>query len=170
MKDLHGLHGQGEFSFGNSFPGTQCPQTQDCLPALLIIHSLWLSSLLPVGSVWFGMGDSYLQSREIRVFMFQRTCSVGVWPRWGPEHPEWVTCPHPCHLQLLGHPYWVIAAVLSPPLAPGNKLMAARNNWGDECGSWSKLCCPRLTWTHSLKILEAIQSDQMQPLLDVQAT
>lgn len=125
-----GSCGQAEFSLGNSFPGTQCPQTQDCLPALLITHPFWLSSLLPVGSVWFGVGDSYLQSREIRVFMFQRTCSVGVWPRWGPEHPEWVTCPHPCHLQLLGHPYWVNAVVLSPPLAPGNKLIAARNKGG----------------------------------------
>lgn len=61
------------------------------------------------------------------------------------------TCPHSGHFRLLGHHCWVSAALLSPPLATGNQLMAARKSRGDECGSWGKLCCPHLTWTTASK-------------------
>lgn len=148
-------------------PGTQCPRTQDCLPALLIIHSLWLSSRLPVGSclVWDGRFLSSKPSNQsVHVSKDMQHWCVAKVEAWAPRMG---TCPHSCHLQLLGHPYWVSAAVLFPPLAPGNELMAVRSNWGDECGSSA---APPLTWTHSLKALQAIKRDQMQPFLDLQAT
>lgn len=64
----------------------------NCLPALLIIHYLWLPSWLLMGPVWFGVGDSYLQSldQDVRVLMniMQLWClaKVGAWETWtGPE-------------------------------------------------------------------------------------
>lgn len=52
------------------------------------------------------------------------------------------------------HCCWVSAAHLPPPLTTSNQLTAARNNWGDECGSWSEPCCPHLIWTTALKYEE----------------
>lgn len=54
--------GQAEFSSGNSFQALGAHRLRSCLPVLIIIHHLWLPSLLPVGTVWFGMEESYLQS------------------------------------------------------------------------------------------------------------
>lgn len=87
-----GSCGQPEFSSWNFFQVLSVHRPWSCLPALLIIHYLWLPSWLLMGPVWFGVGDSYLQSldQDVRVLMniMQLWClaKVGAWETWtGPE-------------------------------------------------------------------------------------
>ena len=87
-----GSCGQPEFSSWNFFQVLGVHRPWSCLLALLIIHYLWLPSWLLVGPVWFGVGDSYLQSldQDVHVLMniMQLWClaKVGAWETWmGPE-------------------------------------------------------------------------------------
>ena len=95
-----GSCGQPEFSSWNFFQVLSVHRPWSCLPALLIIHCLWLPSWLLVGPVWFGVGDSYLQSldQDVRVLMniMQLWClaKVGAWETW-----SGAPCPHMCHFQ-----------------------------------------------------------------------
>lgn len=79
----------------------------NCLPALLIIHYLWLPSRLLIGSVWFGVGDSYLQSLDQDVHVVMN--NMEIWCRSNPDG-TWsgASCPHMCHFQ----PHIVIGSVL----------------------------------------------------------
>lgn len=77
-----------------------------------------------MGSVWFGRGDSYLQSldQDVRVLV---TCILGAWPRRGPEQPGWDLTWGSLSSQAqfsTSHCYWVSATVLSPPLTTGSQL------------------------------------------------
>ena len=140
LRTSMGSCGQPEFSSWNSLQALNVHKPWSCLPALLIIHYLWLPSWLLMGSIWFGVGDSYLQSLDQDVHVVMK--NMQIWclsNRTGPEVGLLVLICATFNLTLL---LGQCCCFLS---SSGLWLTVARNNCQGKCGSWRKLCCSQLT-------------------------
>lgn len=127
--------GQAEFSSGNSFQALGAHRLRSCLPVLIIIHHLWLPSLLPVGTVWFGMEESYLQSLRPGWSCFNEQHAALVSGQGsGLHHPDGTisgaTCPHTGHF----HPCLAAGSVrlLCPFLCPLAATRSSQARGGQE--------------------------------------
>ena len=138
-----GSCGQAEFSSGNSFKALGVRRLWSCLPALLIIHHFWLPSWRLVGRVWFGMGDSYLQSlgQDVPILMnhMQPWCLAKVGPEQPGQDLKWGSL-SPCMPLATSHCCGLSAAVLSPPLATGNQLPEMAKRWREMWWSGDDWC------------------------------